>query len=53
MKKEPRLKFTDQELAENRPVGAAARKAKKAAEQADRADGKNPRRKKPKVSALL
>lgn len=50
MKKEPRLKFTDQELAENTPVGAAARKAKKAAEQADRADAKIPRRKKPKVA---
>lgn len=50
MKKEPRLKFTDQELAENTPVGAAARKAKKAAEQADKADAKIPRRKKPKVA---
>ena len=50
MKKEPRLKFTDQELAENTPVGAAARKAKKAAERADKADGKIPRRKKPKVA---
>ena len=36
MKKEPRLKFTDQELAENTPVGAAARKAKKAAEPAEK-----------------
>lgn len=50
MKKEPRLKFTDQELAENTPVGNAARKAKKAAEDADRADAKIPRRKKPKVA---
>lgn len=50
MKKGPRLKFTDQELAENTPVGAAARKAKKAAENADRADAKIPRRKKPKVA---
>ena len=50
MRKEPRLKFTDQELAENTPVGAAARKAKKAAERADKADGKIPRRKKPKVA---
>ena len=50
MKKEPRLKFTDQELAENTPVGTAAKKAKKAAEQADKADGKIPRRKKPKVA---
>ena len=50
MKKEPRLKFTDQELAENTPVGAAARKAKKAAERADKADAKIPRRKKPKVA---
>lgn len=50
MKKGPRLKFTDQELAENTPVGAAARKAKKAAEDADRADAKIPRRKKPKVA---
>lgn len=50
MKKEPRLKFTDQELAENTPVGAAARKAQKAAEQADKADAKIPRRKKPKVA---
>ena len=50
MKKEPRLKFTDQELAENTPVGNAARKAKKAAERADKADAKIPRRKKPKVA---
>lgn len=50
MRKEPRLKFTDQELAENTPVGAAARKARKAAEQAERANGKIPRRKKPKVA---
>lgn len=50
MKKEPRLKFTDQELTENTPVGTAARKAKKAAENADRADAKIPRRKKPKVA---
>lgn len=50
MRKEPRLKFTDQELAENTPVGAAARKAKKAAERADKADAKIPRRKKPKVA---
>ena len=49
MKKEPHLKFTDQELAENTPVGNAARKAKKAAERADKADAKIPRRKKPKV----
>ena len=49
MKKEPRLKFTDQELAENTPVGAAARKAQKASEQADKADARIPRRKKPKV----
>lgn len=50
MKKEPHLKFTDQELAENTPVGNAARKAKKAAERADKADAKIPRRKKPKVA---
>ena len=50
MKKEPHLKFTDQELAENTPVGNAARKAKKAAERADKADSKIPRRKKPKVA---
>lgn len=50
MKKEPRLKFTDQELVENTPVGAAARKAQKAAKQADKADAKIPRRKKPKVA---
>lgn len=50
MKKEPHLKFTDQELAENIPVGNAARKAKKAAERADKADAKIPRRKKPKVA---
>ena len=50
MKKEPHLKFTDQELAENTPVGDAARKAKKAAERADKADAKIPRRKKPKVA---
>ena len=51
MKKEPHLKFTDQELAENTPVGNAARKAKKAAERADKADAKIPRRKKPKVKS--
>lgn len=50
MKKEPRLKFTDRELAENTPLGAAARKAQKAAERADKADAKIPRRKKPKVA---
>lgn len=50
MKKEPHLKFTDQELAENTPVGNAARKAQKAAERADKADAKIPRRKKPKVA---
>lgn len=50
MKKKPHLKFTDQELAENTPVGNAARKAKKAAERADKADAKIPRRKKPKVA---
>lgn len=50
MRKEPRLKFTDQELAENTPVGNAARKAKKAAERADKADAKIPRRKKPKIA---
>lgn len=50
MKKEPRLKFTDQELAENTPVGNAARKAKKAAERADKADAQIPRRKKPKIA---
>ena len=50
MKKEPHLKFTDQELAENTPVGNAARKAKKAVERADKADAKIPRRKKPKVA---
>lgn len=50
MKKEPRLKFTDQELAENTSVGSAARKAKKAAENADKADAKIPRRKKPKIA---
>lgn len=50
MKKEPHLKFTDQELAENTPVGNAARKAKKAAERADKADAKIPRRKKPKAA---
>lgn len=49
MKKEPRLKFTDQELAANTPVGNAARKAKKAGEKADRADARIPQRKKPKV----
>ena len=42
--------LTDQELAENTPIGNAARKAKKAAERADKADGKIPRRKKPKVA---
>lgn len=50
MKKRPHLKFTDQELAENTPVGNAARKAQKAAERADKADAKIPRRKKPKVA---
>ena len=50
MKKKPHLKFTDQELAENTPVGNAARKAKKAAERANKADAKIPRRKKPKVA---
>lgn len=49
MRKDPRLKFTDQELAENTLVGSAARKAKKAAENADRADAKIPRRRKPKL----
>lgn len=53
MNKEYRLKFTDKELAENSPVGTAARKAKKAAEQAERADAKIPRRKKPKVALLF
>lgn len=53
MNKEHRLKFTDKELAENSPVGTAARKAKKAAEQADRADAKIPRREKPKVALLF
>lgn len=49
MTKEPRLKFTEKELAENSPVGTAARKAKKAAEKADKAQAKIPRRKQPKV----
>ena len=50
MTKEPRLKFTDKELADNSPVGAAARKAKKAAEKADKAQAKIPRRKQPKIA---
>lgn len=50
MKKEPRLKFTDRELAENTPVGAAARKAQRAGKKADKADEKIPRWKKPKVA---
>lgn len=50
MTKEPRLKFTDKELAENSPVGTAARKAKKAAEKADKVQAKIPRRKQPKIA---
>lgn len=48
--KQPRLQFTEKELTENSPVGKAARKAAKAAQKADQAQEKLPKRKKPKVA---